>query len=976
MVVLQKLLRLGEGRHLKELYGIVGRVTDLEPRVAALTDAELKGRTDELRRRLADGETLDDLLPEAFATVREAAKRALGQRPFDVQVLGGIALHQSDIAEMKTGEGKTLTSTMPVYLNALEGKGVHVVTVNPYLASRDKEWMGRVHEGVLGLSVGLVYAQQPNQEKRRAYLCDITYGTNNEFGFDFLRDHMVVRAADKVQQQGHHYAIVDEVDSILIDEARTPLIISGPADQATEWYTVFVKRVMRELERGRLLTEREKREMGSQAQETAEKDYVVDEAKRTVAVTERGVARVEELLGVENLYESVNTPLIHHLQNAIRAQELYRRDQEYMISDGEVLIVDEFTGRTLPGRRYSEGLHQAIEAKEGVKIKEENQTLATITLQNYFRTYEKLAGMTGTAKTEEAEFAHIYDIGVVSVPTNQAVVRLDHADQIFKTDKAKLEAVASDICERYERGQPVLVGTISIEKSERLSEMLIRRGIPHEVLNAKNHFKEAAIIAQAGRIGAVTVATNMAGRGVDIMLGGNPEAMADARAKAEAQLEDGQLDQDVYTRVYPEALAECRAACKLEGDKVRELGGLYVLGTERHESRRIDNQLRGRSGRQGDPGESRFYLSLEDDLMRLFNATAVESIMTRLKLPEDVPIEHKMVTRAVARAQAQVESRNFELRKNVLKYDDVMNAQRQVIYAERNVVLDGTDEQVAEFAVDFIDDSVRGLVAAYASPGVFPEEWRLDDLWAELEQIYPAQVDRESIDLESIAHEELADLLADDALARYDEREAELSPEVLRQVERRVILSVVDRIWREHLYEMDHLRDGIGLRAVGQRDPLVEYQREAYEAFQAVRAQIKKEAAGYFFYLPVQREPAPAVSGAQGVGGKPSAAKGAGEMRPAPQISRPALRDEPRAQPKQLSYTSSTTTAGATSGDVSASYAVDASPAAVAASSGSARQAAEQATKARGTVVNEDKIGRNDPCPCGSGLKYKRCHGG
>jgi preprotein translocase subunit SecA len=961
--VLQRLLRLGEGRRLKELYGIVGRVNDLESTMVDLSDAELRARTDEFRRRLVDGATLDDLLPEAFATVREVAKRTLGQRPFDVQVLGGIALHQGDIAEMKTGEGKTLTSTMPVYLNALEGKGVHVVTVNPYLASRDQQWMGRIYQA-LGLSVGLVYAQQKNSEKREAYLCDITYGTNNEFGFDFLRDHMVLRPEDKVQQQGHPYAIIDEVDSILIDEARTPLIISGPADQATEWYTVFARRIVPRLERGKLLKEHEKRAMSREAQEAAEKDYVVDEAKRTVAVTERGVARVEELLGVENLYESVNTPLIHHLQNAIRAQELYRRDQEYMISDGEVLIVDEFTGRTLPGRRYSEGLHQAIEAKEGVKIKEENQTLATITLQNYFRTYEKLAGMTGTAKTEEAELAHIYNIGVVAVPTNEPVIRLDHADQIFKTDKAKLEAVVEDIITRHQHGQPILVGTISIEKSERLSEMLIRRGIPHEVLNAKNHFKEAAIIAQAGRVGAVTIATNMAGRGVDIMLGGNPEAMADAQARAQAQLEDGQVDHDVYARVYPEALAECTAACKAEGDKVRELGGLYVLGTERHESRRIDNQLRGRSGRQGDPGESRFYLSLEDDLMRLFNAAAVESIMTRLKLPEDVPIEHKMVTRAVARAQAQVESRNFELRKNVLKYDDVMNAQRQVIYAERNIVLEGTDEQVAEFAVDFIDDSVRDLVATYAPAGVFPEEWNLDELWTALERVYPVQVDRSSIDLESISHEELADLLVDDALARYEEREAELTPELMREVERRVILSVVDRIWREHLYEMDHLRDGIGLRGVGQRDPLVEYQREAYEAFQTIRAQIKQEAASYFFYLPVQREPAPtsAASSAQGAGEKLPAA-------PTPKVSRPALRDDPRRpEPKRLSYTSSTTGPEGTSGDGSASYAVETSPGAFAASSGSARQAVEHA--------REDKIGRNDPCPCGSGLKYKRCHGG
>ncbi|MGH8905460.1 MAG: preprotein translocase subunit SecA [Egibacteraceae bacterium] len=956
-MVFQKLLRLGEGRHLKELHGLAGRVTDLEPTVVDLSDAELRARTIEFRKRLRDGATLDDLLPEAFATVREAAKRALGQRSYDVQVLGGIALHQGDIAEMKTGEGKTLTSTMPVYLNALEGMGVHVVTVNPYLAERDKEWMGRIYRAS-GLSVGLVYAHmnglpQSKASKREAYLSDVTYGTNNEFGFDFLRDHMVLSPEEKVQQRGHHFAIVDEVDSILIDEARTPLIISGAADQATEWYQVFARRVAPRLQ--------------------PDEHYEVDEAKRTVAVTEEGVARVEELLGVENLYETVNTPLIHHLQNAIRAKELYRRDQEYMVADGEVLIVDEFTGRTLPGRRYSEGLHQAIEAKEGVKVKEENQTLATITLQNYFRTYGKLAGMTGTAKTEESEFAHIYRIGVVSVPTNTLAVRVDHADQIFKSEKAKLDAVVADIAERHERGQPILVGTVSIEKSERLSAMLTRRGIRHEVLNAKNHFREATIVAQAGRVGAVTVATNMAGRGVDIMLGGNPESLADARARAEAALGDGALDQEVYARVRDEALADARSECRAEGDEVRELGGLYVLGTERHESRRIDNQLRGRSGRQGDPGESRFYLSLEDDLMRLFNASAVESIMTRLKLPEDIPIEHKMVSRAVARAQAQVESRNFELRKNVLKYDDVMNAQRKVIYAERNVVLDGTDEQVEAFATDFVIDSVRDLVVTYAPDGVFPEEWNLDELWTSLEQIYPVQVKRESIDLESISSEQLADLLVEDALARYDEREAELTPEVMRQVERRVILSVVDRIWREHLYEMDHLRDGIGLRAVGQRDPLVEYQREAYEAFQAVRAQIKQEAAGYFFNIPVQRVQAvpEATAPSGGNGAKKAGDEAPGIAKPQsgkPAVGRPALRDDARRQPQRVSYTSAGGVGSATTGG-DASYSVGA------VNAGSTRPAAGQTSKRPGAVVKGQRIGRNDPCHCGSGLKYKRCHG-
>ncbi|MBW3602532.1 MAG: preprotein translocase subunit SecA [Actinobacteria bacterium] len=911
-MVLQKLLRLGEGKRLKDLWSVVGRVNELEPDAEVLRDAELRARTDVLRGRVADGEALDDLLPEAFATVREAARRRLGQRPFDVQVLGAVALHQGAIAEMKTGEGKTLTSTMPVYLNALSGRGVHVVTVNPYLAARDAEWMGRIYD-LVGLSVGHVQAQQDDEEKRAAYAADVTYGTNNEFGFDFLRDHMALAAEEKAQR-GHHYAIVDEVDSILVDEARTPLIISGPADQATEWYTVFARRVAPRLQR--------------------DVHYEVDEAKHTVAVTEEGVTRVEELLGVDNLYESVNTPLIHHLHNALRAKELYRRDVEYMVRDGEVNIVDEFTGRVLVGRRYSEGLHQAIEAKESVRIKEENQTLATITLQNYFRLYEKLSGMTGTAKTEESEFAHIYDIGVVEVPTNMPLVRVDHGDQIYKTEQAKLDAVVDDIADRVERGQPVLVGTVSIDKSERLSTRLRRRGVDHEVLNAKNHFKEAQIIAQAGRIGAVTVATNMAGRGVDIMLGGNPEAMASEEVRR--QLGPDQADDpDAYEQAYGAALERHAAACRAEGDKVRELGGLYVLGTERHESRRIDNQLRGRSGRQGDPGKSRFYLSLEDDLMRLFNASAVESIMNRLRLPEDLPIEHRMVSRAVARAQSQVEARNFEIRKNVLKYDDVMNKQRQIIYAQRSVVLSGTDEKVGQYAEDFIEDTVRELCARHAPEGVYPEEWDLDELWTQLDQLYPVAVDRASVDLEEATAASLAETVLDDAMAAYERREEELGPDLMRQVERRVILSVVDRVWREHLYELDHLREGIGLRAVGQRDPLVEYQREAYDAFATMMARLKEEAVGYFFNLPVER-------------------------------AETELEEEPASQPSpaRLSYTSSTTSAGAST------YAATA-----ASSSAGTTDTEGAAAEANTPMVRGDKVGRNDPCPCGSGLKYKRCHG-
>ena len=937
-MVLQKILRMGEGKRLRQLERLVQTVNAVEDSVTGLSDDELRGQTPKFKQRLADGESLDDIMPEAFATIREAANRVLGQRPYDVQVLGGIALHSGEIAEMRTGEGKTLTSTMPVYLNALSGRGVHQITVNPYLASRDAEWMGRVHR-FLGLDVGLITSQQSKTDKRAAYAADITYGTNNEFGFDFLRDHMVLSKDEKVQR-GHYYAIVDEVDSILVDEARTPLIISGPADQATEWYTVFAKRVVPKLQK--------------------DVHYEIDEAKRTVAATEDGVAKVEELLGVENLYESVNTPLIHHLHNAIRAKELYLKDREYMVNDGEVLIVDEFTGRTLHGRRYSEGLHQAIEAKEGVRIKEENQTLATITLQNYFRLYEKLCGMTGTAKTEESEFAHIYEIGVVQVPTNRPPIREDHADQIYKTEKAKYEAVADDIAKRSEAGQPVLVGTVSIEKSERLAGMLLRRGIPHEVLNAKNHFKEAEIVAQAGRIGAVTVATNMAGRGVDIMLGGNAEALAAADAR---KSHDPEEEPEAYSAAYDQALERYKAEVKAEGDKVRELGGLYVLGTERHESRRIDNQLRGRSGRQGDPGESRFYLSLEDDLMRLFNASAVESIMTRLKVPEDMPIEHKMVSNAVARAQAQVEARNFEIRKNVLKYDDVMNKQREIIYKQRSTVLEGPDENVAEYAEDFVEETIRNLVATYAPEGVFAEEWNLDELWSALELIYEVGVDRESLDLETIKSAELQEMLIDDIMDAYERRETEVGSDVMRQVERRVILSVVDRIWREHLYEMDHLRDGIGLRAVGQRDPLVEYQREAYEAFSQMMAHIKEEATGYFFNLPVQRSDEQAAAG----NGKPGAA-----------VARPALRDQPTGAPQRLSYTSSVTEGTTATKPGSSSYTVGVSaPGAAATPAGSSGQHAAnvQAAKPQQTVRNDDKVGRNDPCPCGSGLKYKKCHG-
>ncbi|HUG85385.1 MAG TPA: preprotein translocase subunit SecA [Euzebya sp.] len=955
-MVLDKLLRLGEGKRLKQLWKMVEEVNVREDDVKTLSDGELAARTDVFKKRLADGETLDDILFDAYATVREAAWRVLAERPFDVQILGGIAIHQGEIAEMRTGEGKTLTSTAPIYLNGLSGNGVHVVTVNPYLASRDAEWMGQVY-AFLGLTTGYVFSQQPKAAKRAAYACDVTYGTNNELGFDYLRDHMVL-APDQLVQRGHSFAVVDEIDSILVDEARTPLIISGPADASSQWYQIFARRIAPKL--------------------TRDVDYEVDEGKRTVGVTEEGVEKVEQLLGVGNLYENANTPLIHHLQNAIRAKELFRRDDEYIVDGGEVLIVDENTGRTLHGRRYSEGLHQAIEAKEGVTIKEENQTLATITLQNYFRTYDKLAGMTGTAKTEEKEFAEIYDMGVVVVPTNRDVQRIDQADQIYKSLDAKLRAVTLDLKERQEKGQPVLVGTVSVERSEQLSKLLTVQGVRHEVLNAKNHFREADIVAQAGRLGAVTVATNMAGRGVDIRLGGNPEALATKVAKREAGAEPvadpetGEIDEaawrEEYQRVYDKAHTEFAEQCKAEKEQVIGLGGLYVLATERHDSRRIDNQLRGRSGRQGDPGESRFYLSLEDDLMRLFNASAVESIMNRLNMPEDLPIEAKMVTNAVARAQAQVESRNYEIRKNVLKYDDVMNAQRRIIYRERDVVLHGEDEEVEAIAEQFVEDTCANLATTFAPPGVFPEEWDVEQLSEQVKTVFAIEgftIAPDDYDGKD-GHFKLREELEEQALNRYEQREGEIGPENFRQVERRVILSVVDRVWREHLYEMDQLRDGIGLRAVGQRDPLVEYQREAYNAFVDIQARIKEESVGYFFNLPVRTESDTAPTGGN-----------AAKASPRPPIRRPSL-DGAASRPMetQLSYTSSKSEA-TPKGRGSSSYSVStAAPgAAAAARPGSAKENAGAAAATAGTVRNENKVGRNAPCPCGSGKKYKQCHG-
>ena len=815
---LEKLLRTGEGRTLKKLRRYTDAINQLSDEFSEMTDTELREETGRFKERYKDGETLDSLLPEAFATVREASSRTLGLRHFDVQLMGGAALHLGNIAEMKTGEGKTLVATAPAYLNALTGDPVHIITVNDYLATYQSELMGRVFR-FLGMETGCIQANMPSDLRRKQYAADITYGTNNEFGFDYLRDNMSW-SADELVQRGHAFAIVDEVDSILIDEARTPLIISGPAEgDANRWYGEFAKVVKR------LKTDR---------------DYEVDEKKRTVGVLEPGIERVEDYLGIGNLYDAENTPLISFLNNAIRAKELFKKDKDYVVLDGEVLIVDEHTGRVLKGRRYNEGLHQAIEAKEGVKVQAENQTLATITLQNFFRLYEKLSGMTGTAETEAAEFMSTYKLGVVPIPTNKPMQRVDQSDFVYKNEVAKFDAVVDDIVERHETGQPVLVGTTSVEKSEYLSKHLAKRGVKHEVLNAKNHASEASIVAMAGRKNAVTVATNMAGRGTDIMLGGNAEFLA--VAEMERRGLDPAENEDQYESEWPEVLKAAEDKVKEEAEEVVELGGLYVLGTERHESRRIDNQLRGRSGRQGDPGESRFYLSLTDDLMRLFGSGAAERIMATANVPDDVPLESKMVSRAILSAQSQIEQRNAEQRKNVLKYDDVLHRQRTVIYDERRRVLDGADleEQVANFREEVIDAYV-----AQATTGPV-EDWQIDELFEALGKIYSPSITPEDLaeelgGLGNLTKNRLNREIQSDLDVFYSQREEELGEEATRELERRVVLSVIDKRWREHLYEMDYLKNGIGLRAMAQKDPLVEYQREGFEMFKTMQDGIKED---------------------------------------------------------------------------------------------------------------------------------------
>ncbi len=915
MSIFTKVLRAGEGKKLKALSSLVPDINAFEPEMEALSDEQLRHKTVEFREQLARAEpdevedALNDILLESFAVVREASRRVIGQRHYDVQLMGGAALHFGWIAEMKTGEGKTLVSTLPVYLNGVSGRGVHLITVNDYLARRDAEWMGQIHQW-LGLTVGMVLpAYQDPLLKRQAYGADVTYGTNNEFGFDYLRDNMAM-SREHMVQRGHAFAIVDEVDSILVDEARTPLIISGQVQDAAALYYKFAG-IVRVLVR--------------------DTDYEVDEEKKTVVPLEVGIDKVERALGVDNLYDELSANYVHQLAAALRAKELYKRDVDYVVQHGEVKIVDEFTGRILEGRRWSEGLHQAIEAKERVRIKHENQTLATITLQNYFRMYEKLAGMTGTAETEAAEFAHTYDLAVVPIPTHREMVRVDHADQVYKTEEAKFDAVVGDIAERYEAGQPVLVGTVSVEKSERLARLLDKRGVPHSILNAKQHEREAVIVAQAGRLHTVTVATNMAGRGVDIILGGNADGLASLDTLSEGHLLDTPEGKARYEELHKQYQDECSA----EGDKVRALGGLYVLGTERHESRRIDNQLRGRSGRQGDPGASRFYLSLEDDLMRLFATGAMSWVMGKA-LPEDQPIEAKMVTRAIEKAQGTVESRNAEIRKDVLKYDEVMNEQRKVVYRRRQQILDGAD--LRDEALSHLE-TVIGRVVKTFCPTDYSEDWNIEGLLHDIGTYFPSSFTTAELE-EATGADQIEESLLAEALRYYQQREEQLGADHMREIERRVMLSIIDQRWREHLYEMDYLQEGINLRAMGQKDPLSEWQREGYEMFGKMIDGISDDFVKFVMHLEVVVEQTP----------------------------EPALRNVQYSAPEDPVQGSGSVRQAAARGPVDAP--ADAPAAAAAA-------AADDDGGTVATVVRSEheKLGRNQPCWCGSGKKFKMCHG-
>ena len=951
--LLAKIFGTKHEREVKKLRPIVEAINSREPSLQKLSDAELAAKTAEFKQRLANGESLDSLLVDAFAVVREASRRVLNMRHFDVQLIGGIVLHQGKIAEMKTGEGKTLVATLPVYLNALTGDGVHVVTVNDYLARRDSEWMGRVYR-FLGMSVGLVVHGLDDDERRAAYHCDITYGTNNEFGFDYLRDNMKFRLEDCVQRE-HNYAIVDEVDSILIDEARTPLIISGPSEESTDKY-YKVNAIIPKLVRGEVIEGREPGEKYTTG------DYTVDERNRTVSLTEEGVAKVERLLGVPNLYDPEYIELNHHVQQALRAHVLYQRDRDYIVKDGEVIIVDEFTGRLMPGRRWSDGLHQAIEAKEGVKIERENQTLATITFQNYFRLYRKLAGMTGTADTEAAEFNKIYNLDVVVIPTHRPMIRKDHNDVVYRTEVEKWRNVAKEIAERHKTGQPVLVGTISVEKSEKLSGILKKMGIRHEVLNAKNHEREAYIVAQAGRLGAVTVSTNMAGRGTDILLGGNPEFLAQEEALRQKAAEtipaelystiaDTQfyyfMRGDLHYRVpigkWREIYAVFKAQCDAEHEKVVAAGGLCILGTERHESRRIDNQLRGRAGRQGDPGESRFYLSLQDDLLRIFGGDRIQNLMLRLGMEEDVPIESRLITKRIEAAQKAVEAQNFAIRKHVKEYDDVMDKQRKAVYGLRRQLLEGRD--MKERLFEIVDGILASFIDARCPEGVDPYKWDLVGLQTDINsqfgvKILPAEIQQMSrIEMEEYILEKLR--------RRYEEKEALVGPEVMREMERMVWLNVIDQQWKDHLLTMDHLKEGIGMRAYGQKDPLIEYKKEGFRLFQEMMDRIEDETVRFLFFLQPSVERAHSTVDAgwdgDGNGDTPGRAADEDERRAAQSSFIDLTRNIQRKKERELEMLQFA--GGEASG----------------------------APKAQ--VIKAAKVGRNDPCPCGSGKKYKKCCG-
>ena len=953
--IVDKALRMGEGHQLKKLENVAKAVNALEDEISALSDEDLKAQTPKFKQEIENGKSLDEIMPEAFATVREVSKRTLGQRHFDVQLMGGAALHWGNIAEMKTGEGKTLVATLPTYLNALEGKGVHVVTVNDYLASYQSELMGRIYR-FLGMNVGCIITEQKPPERRKQYNADITYGTNNEFGFDYLRDNMAWEKADLVQR-GHHYAIVDEVDSILIDEARTPLIISGPAEgDVTRWYRQFAKLVLKL---------------------TRDEDYDVDEKKKVVGILDPGITKVEDFLGIDNLYEPANTALIGYLNNAIKAKELFLRDKDYVVTQGEVLIVDEHTGRILPGRRYNEGLHQAIEAKEGVEIKAENQTFATITLQNYFRMYDKLAGMTGTAETEAAEFMNTYKLGVLPIKTNKPMIRKDQDDLIYRTKKEKLAAIVKDVAKRHAKGQPVLLGTASVESSEVVSTLLDVAKIPHQVLNAKQHEKEAAVVAVAGRKGAVTVATNMAGRGTDIMLGGNVEFLADAKLKSEGYSPEDTPEE--YEKRWPGTLNEIKAQVKDEHEEVKELGGLYVLGTERHESRRIDNQLRGRSGRQGDPGESRFYLSLEDDLMRLFNTQLVAQVMAK-GMEEGQPIEAKSVTKGVRTAQKAVESRNYEIRKNVLKYDDVMNKQRTVIYSERQAVLKGED--IHKDILRFISDTVESYIKGANKGSEKPKDWDWEGLFKALNTVIPTKVDEDEVrkivgGLKGAkAVEAVRDLIVEDARQQYGEMEETIGETGLRDLERRVVLAVLDRKWREHLYEMDYLKDGIGLRGMGQRDPLVEYQREGYQMYNSMIEAIKEETVQLLFHIDIKQ----VATTDEAVDEVEETAESADTIAVAsgPDENGESVVEAAEGEVEDTDAKQAIAESAAASGAGESTLPV-AGPAPISHAEGkvpvSKRPKSEELKTPWADGRTFPGTGKNAPCPCGSGRKYKMCHG-